>query len=214
MWHAIFAWKWPLTALASLSLAGLLVWRWQWRWPPLAATAAIVAVLSILLPRHPELAFSVGLIGLTLAAATQAGDGEEWLGQTWSFAKLILPLLLGGVLLAGFLLGRPGHEGIIPSEWVGMAVGGNSLTANALAALVGAFMYFATLTEVPIVQGLLGAGMGKGPALALLLAGPALSLPNMLVIRGILGTEKTLVYCALVVVMATLSGVLFGMFYP
>ena len=214
VWHAIFAWKWPLTALASLSLAGLLVWRWRWRWPPLAATAVVVAVLSILLPRHPELAFSVGLIGLTLAAATQAGDGEEWLGQTWSFAKLILPLLLGGVLLAGFLLGRPGHEGIIPSEWVGMAVGGNSLTANALAALVGAFMYFATLTEVPIVQGLLGAGMGKGPALALLLAGPALSLPNMLVIRGILGTEKTLVYCALVVVMATLSGVLFGMFYP
>ncbi len=214
VWHAIFAWKWPLTALAGLGLAGLLVWRWRWRWPPLAATAAIVAVLSILLPRHPELAFSVGLIGLTLAAATQAGDGEEWLGQTWSFAKLILPLLLGGVLLAGFLLGRPGHEGIIPSEWVGMAVGGNSLTANVLAALVGALMYFATLTEVPIVQGLLGAGMGKGPALALLLAGPALSLPNMLVIRGILGTEKTLVYCALVVVMATLSGVLFGMFYP
>ena len=203
-----------MTALAGLSLAGLLVWRWRWHWPPLAATAVVVAVLSILLPRHPELAFSVGLIGLTLAAATQAGDGEEWLGQTWSFAKLILPLLLGGVLLAGFLLGRPGHEGIIPSEWVGMAVGGNSLTANALAALVGAFMYFATLTEVPIVQGLLGAGMGKGPALALLLAGPALSLPNMLVIRGILGTEKTLVYCALVVVMATLSGVLFGMFYP
>ncbi len=214
VWHAIFAWKWPLTALAGLGLAGLLVWRWQWRWPPLAATAAAVAVLSILIPQHPELAFSVGLIGLTLAAATRPGDGEEWLGQTWSFAKLILPLLLGGVLLAGFLLGRPGHEGIIPSEWVGAAVGGNSLAANVLAALVGAFMYFATLTEVPIVQGLLGAGMGKGPALALLLAGPALSLPNMLVIRGILGTQKTLVYCALVVVMATLSGVLFGTFYP
>ena len=214
VWHAIFAWKWPLTALAGLGLAGLLVWRWRWRWPPLAATVVVVAVLSILIPRHPELAFSVGLIGLTLAAATQAGDGEEWLVQTWSFAKLILPLLLGGVLLAGFLLGRPGHEGVIPSEWVGTAVGGNSLTANVLAALVGAFMYFATLTEVPIVQGLLGAGMGKGPALALLLAGPALSLPNMLVIRGILGTQKTLVYCALVVVMATLSGVLFGTFYP
>ncbi len=214
VWHTIFAWKWPLTALAGLGLAGLLVWRWQWRWPPLAATAAVVAVLSILIPRHPELAFSAGLIGLTLAAATQPGDGEEWLSQTWSFAKLILPLLLGGVLLAGFLLGRPGHEGIIPSEWVGAAVGGNSLTANFLSALVGAFMYFATLTEVPILQGLIGAGMGKGPALALLLAGPALSLPSMLVIRGILGTEKTLVYCALVVVMATLSGAVFGTFYP
>ena len=214
VWHTIFAWKWPLTALASVGLAGLLVWRWRWAWQPLVATAATVAVLAGLIPQHPELAFSAGLIGLTLTAATQPGDGEEWLSQTWSFAKLIMPLLLGGVLLAGFLLGRPGHEGIIPSEWVGAAVGGNSLAANFLASLVGAFMYFATLTEVPIVQGLIGAGMGKGPALALLLAGPALSLPSMLVIRGILGTQKTVVYCALVVVMATLTGVVFGIFYP
>ena len=214
VWHAIFTWKWPLTALAGVGLAGLLVWRWRWAWQPLAATAAIVAVLAGLIPQHPELAFSAGLIGLTLAAATQPGDGEEWLSQTWSFAKLIMPLLLGGVLLAGFLLGRPGHEGIIPSEWVGAAVGGNSLAANFLSALVGAFMYFATLTEVPIVQGLLGSGMGKGPALALLLAGPALSLPNMLVIRGILGTQKTVVYCSLVVVMATITGWVFGAFYP
>ncbi|MDS4060487.1 MAG: permease [Candidatus Contendobacter sp.] len=214
VWHAIFAWKWPLTALAGLGLAGLLVWRWHWRWLPLVATAGVVTVLAGLAPRHPELAFSVGLLGLTLAAATQAGDGEEWLNQTWSFAKLILPLLLGGVLLAGFLLGRPGHDGIIPSTWIGAAVGGNSLAANFLSALVGAFMYFATLTEVPIVQGLIGSGMGKGPALALLLAGPALSLPNMLVIRGILGAQKTVIYCALVVVMATLTGWLFGMFYP
>ena len=214
IWHGVFAWKWPLTALAGMGLAGLLVWRWRWNWQPLVATAALVAVLAGLIPQHPELAFSAGLIGLTLAAALQPGDGEEWLAQTWSFAKLIMPLLLGGVLLAGFLLGRPGHEGIIPSEWVSAAVGGNSLAANFLAALVGAFMYFATLTEVPIVQGLIGAGMGKGPALALLLAGPALSLPNMLVIRGILGTQKTVVYCSLVVVMATLTGVVFGTFYP
>jgi len=122
--------------------------------PPLATTVAVVAILAGLVPQHPELAFSAGLIGLTLAAATQADDGEEWLSQTWSFAKLILPLLLGGVLLAGFLLGRPGHEGIIPSEWVSAAVGGNSLAANFVSALVGAFMYFATLTEVPIVQGI------------------------------------------------------------
>ncbi|MDS4027446.1 MAG: permease [Candidatus Contendobacter sp.] len=214
VWHAIFTWKWPLTALASFGLAGLLIGRWRWRWQPFAVTAVAVAILAGVIPQHPELAFSVGLIGLTLAAATQPGDGEEWLGQTWSFAKLILPLLLGGVLLAGFLLGRPGHEGIIPSEWVSAAVGGNSLTANFLSALVGAFMYFATLTEVPIVQGLLGSGMGKGPALALLLAGPALSLPSMLVIRGILGTQKTVVYCSLVVVMATLTGWMFGTFYP
>ncbi len=214
IWHAIFAWKWPLTALAGVGLAGLLVWRWRWNWQPLAATFGVVAVLAGLFPQHPELAFSAGLIGLTLTAALQPGDGEEWLSQTWGFAKLILPLLLVGVLLAGFLLGRPGHEGIIPSAWIGAVVGGKSLAANFLSALVGAFMYFATLTEVPIVQGLIGSGMGKGPALALLLAGPALSLPNMLVIRGILGTQKTVVYCALVVVMATLTGWVFGTFYP
>ncbi len=112
--------------------------------------------------------------------------------------------------MAGLLLGRPGHEGIIPSWIVEKVVGGNSLLANFFASIVGAFMYFATLTEVPILQGLMGSGMGKGPALALLLAGPALSLPNMLVIRGVLGTKKTLVYVSLVVVMATISGVIFG----
>ena len=214
MWHAIFAWKWPLTAVAGIGLAGLLVWRWRWKWQPLAATVGVVTLLAGVFPQHPELAFSAGLIGLTLAAAFQPDDGEEWLSQTWGFAKLILPLLLGGVLLAGFLLGRPGHEGIIPSEWVSAAVGGNSLLSNFLAALAGAFMYFATLTEVPIVQGLVGSGMGKGPALALLLAGPALSLPSMLVLGSILGTQKTVVYCSLVVVMATFTGVVFGTFYP
>jgi len=134
----------------------------------------------------------------------------SWGNASWDYAKLIFPLLLGGVLIAGFLLGRPGHEGIVPSEWVETVVGGNSLVANFVASLVGAFMYFATLTEVPIVQGLMGSGMGEGPALALLLAGPALSLPSMLVIRQILGTKKTVVYVALVVLMATLTGWLFG----
>jgi uncharacterized membrane protein YraQ (UPF0718 family) len=138
---------------------------------------------------------------------------RDWVDSTWGFAKQILPLLFAGVLAAGFLLGRPGHEGIIASEWVGRLVGGNSLHANLFASVVGAFMYFATLTEVPILQGLLGAGMGHGPALALLLSGPALSLPNMLVIRSVLGTRKTLVYVLLVIVMATLSGVLFGHLY-
>ena len=135
----------------------------------------------------------------------------EWVEASWGFAWQILPLLLGGVVLAGLLLGRPGHEGLIPSVWVNAAVGGNSLRANLLASVLGAFMYFATLTEVPIVQGLLGSGMGKGPALALLLAGPALSLPSMLVIRSILGTQKTIVYVTLVVVMATLTGMFFGL---
>ena len=134
----------------------------------------------------------------------------EWVDASWGFAKQILPLLLVGVLAAGLLLGRPGHEGLIPSEWVSRLVGGNSLWANLFASVLGAFMYFATLTEVPILEGLMGAGMGKGPALALLLAGPALSLPNMLVINQVIGPRKTLVFCALVVIMATLSGILYG----
>lgn len=137
-------------------------------------------------------------------------ERKEWYSSTWGFALKILPLLFGGVLVAGFLLGRPGYEGIIPSQWVNSLVGGNSFGANLFASVAGAFMYFATLTEVPILQGLLGAGMGKGPALALLLAGPALSLPNMLVIRSVIGTKKTVVYVSLVVVMATISGMIFG----
>ncbi len=112
--------------------------------------------------------------------------------------------------MAGLLLGRPGMEGLIPSQWISNSVGGNSLWANLFASVAGAFMYFATLTEVPILQGLIGSGMGKGPALALLLAGPALSLPNMLVIRSIMGTRKTVVYVTLVIVMATISGMIYG----
>lgn len=136
---------------------------------------------------------------------------QSWVEATWGFAKQILPLLFAGVLVSGWALGRPGMDaGLIPAEWVNRAVGGNSLGANLVASVVGAFMYFATLTEVPILQTLLGAGMGKGPALSLLLAGPALSLPNMLVINSYLGPRKTLAYCSLVVVMATFSGWLFG----
>ena len=137
----------------------------------------------------------------------------HWVKSSWGFAEQILPLLLGGVLVAGFLLGRPGSEALIPKIWIENLVGGNSLWSNLFASVVGALMYFATLTEIPILQGLLGAGMGKGPALALLLAGPALSLPNMLVIRSIMGTKKTLVFISLVVVMATFSGMLFGHFF-
>jgi len=140
-------------------------------------------------------------------------ERAQWVSSSWSFAQQILPLLLGGVLVAGFLLGRPGSEALIPKIWINNLVGGNSLWSNLFASVVGAFMYFATLTEIPILQGLLGAGMGKGPALALLLAGPALSLPNMLVIRSILGTKKTLVFILLVITMATLSGMIFGYFF-
>ncbi|MFW6138326.1 MAG: permease [Spirochaetota bacterium] len=137
----------------------------------------------------------------------------EWVHSTWDFAKKILPLLFAGVMAAGFLLGRPHQRGVIPPEWVAALVGGNSLRANLFASVVGAFMYFATLTEIPILQGLIGSGMGKGPALALLLAGPALSLPNMLVIRSVIGTKKTLVYILLVVVMSTACGMIFGHYF-
>ncbi len=135
---------------------------------------------------------------------------KEWVQQSWILALQILPLLLGGVLAAGFLLGRVGYEGIIPSKYISTLVGGNSFSANFFSSFVGAFMYFATLTEVPILQGLIGSGMGKGPALALLLAGPALSLPNMLVIRRAMGTRKTIVFVSLVIIMATISGLIFG----
>ncbi len=135
----------------------------------------------------------------------------SWIDSTWEFAKKTLPLLLGGVAVAGLLMGRPGADsGLIPSAYIAGLVGGNSIRANFFASIVGAFMYFATLTEVPILQGLLGSGMGQGPALALLLAGPALSLPSMIVIGRTLGLKKTAVYVSLVVVMATMSGMIFG----
>jgi len=137
----------------------------------------------------------------------------QWVRASWGFAKQITPLLLGGILVSGWLMGRPGTDaGLVPSQWIAATVGGNSLGANLLSSVVGALMYFATLTEVPILQTLLGSGMGKGPALTLLLAGPALSLPNMLVIGSYLGARKTAVYVALVVAMATLTGWLFGAF--
>ncbi|HSO42715.1 MAG TPA: permease [Rhodospirillales bacterium] len=213
VWHAISAWKWPLAAVSAAGVMLVLVLGFAFpRWR-IGLVAAAVAALAIALPQQPQVAIAAGIVGICLVAALQPGAGREWFEQTWGFAKLILPLLLLGVLAAGFLLGRPGHEGLIPSAWVAAAVGGNSLAANAFAAVAGAFMYFATLTEIPITQALIGAGMGKGPALALLLAGPALSLPNMLVIRGFLGTEKTIVYVALVVVMATASGMIYGTFW-
>ena len=208
-WMAVYRLKWPITAALAALLAILLVVRWNWSLLHMAALASIVLACALFAPGAPEVAFAAGTLGLMLLAAANPSD-REWAEQTWGFTRQIAPLLLAGVLIAGFLLGRPGHEGLIPSAWVSAAVGDNSLASTLLASVVGAFMYFSTLTEVPIVQGLIGAGMGKGPALALLLAGPALSLPNMLVIRSILGTGKTVTYCMLVVVMATFTGFVFG----
>ena len=209
-WAAVHAAKWWLTAISGALLLIVLV-RWLdlalWKGISVAAATAIAAVLD---SSYPVVPFSIGFAALSAALAGDEGELGEWLDATWGFAKQILPLLLGGVLVAGFLLGRPGHEGWIPSAWVAGAVGGNSVGANLFASVAGAFMYFATLTEVPILQGLLGSGMGQGPALALLLAGPALSLPAMLVLRSFMGWGKTAAFVTLVVVMATATGLLYG----
>ncbi|MBE0541629.1 MAG: permease [Verrucomicrobia bacterium] len=210
LWHTVWTLKWPITAAFSVAFGVVLVKWIGLRWWKVALVAAPTVALSILLPHEPMLAFIVGAIGLSIITSTSDGESGEWFSATWTFAKQILPLLLIGVLVAGLLLGRPGNEGLIPNAWVVKLVGGNSLWSNFFASIVGAFMYFATLTEVPILQGLIGSGMGKGPALALLLAGPALSLPSMLVLRGIMGLQKTVVFIILVIVMATISGMIYG----
>jgi len=174
----------------------------------LGVVAALVAAASFFTP--PLVPFSLGMAGLVWLTAGKDGEAGEWWSQTWTFTKQVMPLLLAGVFAAGLLLGRPGNEGWIPSEWVAAAVGGEGLPATFWASLAGSLMYFATLTEIPIVEGLQGSGMGRGPALALLLAGPALSLPNMLVIRSVIGTRKTLTYVLLVVVFSTAAGWLFS----
>jgi len=209
-WHGVWSAKWYVTSVFSIVFAAILIIWFGLKWWKVLAAAVPTVLVALLFPHEPMIPFAVGVIGLSTITSTNKGEASEWFGQTWGFAKQILPLLFFGVLVAGALLGRPDHEGLIPSRWVASAVGGNSLWANLFASVAGAFMYFATLTEVPILQGLLGSGMGKGPALALLLAGPALSLPNMLVIRSVMGTKKTLVYVSLVVVMATISGMIFG----
>jgi uncharacterized membrane protein YraQ (UPF0718 family) len=208
---AVHAVKWPITSGLALVLAVMLsVWYRLPVWR-IALVAALTAFAGIAFPEHPTAAVLVATLGLAWLTAGRPDASGEWFAESWSNAKQIMPLLLAGVFVAGFMLGRPGHEGIVPSEWIADLVGGNSVAANFFAALAGAFMYFATLTEVPIIQGLLGSGMGKGPALSLLLAGPALSLPSMLVISSIIGPRKTAVYVALVVLMATFSGWLYGM---
>ncbi len=210
LWHTLYATKWLITGIFAAALAIILVKWISMPWQKVLGASAVTAVFAFLFPHEPMVAFGVAVLGLSWTTSTTTGEAGEWFEQAWSFTKQIMPLLLAGVFIAGLLLGRPGNEGLIPSEWVSRAVGGNSLWANFFASLAGAFMYFATLTEVPILQGLIGNGMGKGPALALLLAGPALSLPNMLVIRSIMGTKKTVVFVSLVVVMATISGLIYG----
>jgi hypothetical protein len=193
------------TSLYFLSMVSFLVFA-NWA-RPMADTGIWTTIFNL---KWWIAGFSLGATILMSAAWFSRGERKDWVNSSWAFALQILPLLFAGVLLSGFLLGRVGHEGIIPSRFVAELVGGNSFFANFFSSVVAAFMYFATLTEVPILQGLMGSGMGKGPALALLLAGPALSLPSMLVIRSVIGTKRTVVYAGLVIVMATVSGMIFG----
>jgi uncharacterized membrane protein YraQ (UPF0718 family) len=212
VWAAIYNAKWIVTAAFSGIFGLMLIFWFKIRAWKVGCVALPVAVLALFFPDQHLLTFTVGFIGLSIITSTDRGENKEWFSASWTFAKQILPLLLFGVLIAGVLLGRVGHEGLVPSAWVAQMVGGNSLFANFFASFAGAFMYFATLTEVPILQGLIGNGMGNGPALALLLAGPALSLPNMLVINSVLGWKKTATFVGLVIVMATISGKLFGLY--
>jgi uncharacterized membrane protein YraQ (UPF0718 family) len=151
------------------------------------------------------------VLGIMLMSWFQKEERRNWVHSTWGFMKQIFPLLGAGVLFAGFMLGRPGHSALIPGHYIQGLVGGNSMGANLFAAVSGALMYFATLTEVPILQGLIGAGMGKGPALSLLLAGPALSAPNMLVIGKVMGIKKTAAFCIIIVALSTMAGMGYGM---
>ncbi len=215
-WYWIWSNKWIITSVFAVLLSFSLVLILKLKWQYVSVVTVITAVSALISP-SPMIPMIVGMAGLAVITLMDKKDPEnrEWTLSSWDFTKQIMPLLAIGVLIAGFLLGSTHDDtvmaGIIPNEWVARLVGGNSVFANFFASIVGAFMYFATLTEVPILQGLIAAGMGKGPALALLLAGPSLSLPNMLVIRGVIGTQKTLVYVVLVIVMATISGLVYGM---
>lgn len=226
LWKYIFTNKWYITGamaiLFSWSLIKVLHLRILGVMIGLISTIISVIASNLIIENTkfvPLVPMIVGITALSLLLLFDKGEEEnrEWVLSAWGFAKQILPLLAIGVITAGFLLGST-HEntsiaGIIPNSWIEWAVGGNTLSSNFFASFTGAFMYFATLTEVPIIQGLLSSGMGKGPALALLLAGPSLSLPNILVIHRVMGTQKTIVYVSLVIIMATFSGFIFGYLY-
>ncbi|HMN48863.1 MAG TPA: permease [Ignavibacteriaceae bacterium] len=210
-WYFMFANKWFITGLFGIGFALSMIYIIQAKKLYVILGTIAVIISAIIFYHNPTITFVVAVVATTLALTFTEGEPNQWLGETWGFTKQIMPLLAAGVLVAGFLLGlQNNNNGVIPNEWISALVGGNSLFSNFFASITGAFMYFATLTEIPILQGLINSGMGKGPALALLLAGPALSLPNMLVIRGVIGTQKTVVYVSLVVVMATISGLIYG----
>jgi len=202
--------KWQITAFFGLMFIFSLIKILKMKAVYVILAAIPVIATAFIFPSQPTIPFVIAVLGLTVLTMITPGESREWLRESWGFTKQIMPLLAAGVLIAGLLLGTADGEGLIPNEWVASLVGGNSVFSNFFASIFGAFMYFATLTEIPIIQGLLNNGMGQGPALALLLAGPALSLPNMLVIRSVIGTQKTIVYVILVSIMATVSGLIYG----
>ena len=203
-----------LALLCGIALGIMLVLWLDMKWWKVVSAAVPVTVLACLFPGNVLIPFVAAMLGLSLITSTDKGECSGWFAETWFFAKKMLPLLLFGIFIAGLLLGRPGEEGLIPSEWIALTVGGNSLRANFVASFAGAFMYLATLTEVPFVQTLIGAGMGKGPALALLLTGPSISLPSMLLINSVLGPQKTAVFVGLVIVSSMVCGMIFGYCFP
>jgi hypothetical protein len=210
-WSVVYSIKWPLAGAAAAVLGTLLVVWFHVRAWLAVLVGVVVLALSFAAPGRPLVPFLAGVGGLVLLAGAGTSETRRWMDGSWAFAKQILPLLLIGIVVVGALLGRPGHDGLIPARWIDVLVGGNSVRSNLVAALAGGLMYFCTLTEVPVVQGLMGAGMGEGPALSFLLAGPAVSLPNVLIMHSVVGGRKTAVYLVLVVTLATATGIVFGM---
>lgn len=210
-WNFMFVNKWFITGLFGFGFALSMIFIVKAKKLFVLIGTAAVIIAAVIFYSNPLIPFVAAVVATTIILTYSEGEPNQWLGETWGFTKQIMPLLGAGVLVAGFLLGSAeGSGGIIPNEWIAALVGGNSLFSNFFASVAGAFMYFATLTEIPILQGLINNGMGKGPALALLLAGPALSLPNMLVIRSVIGTQKTVVFVSLVIAMSTITGLIYG----
>lgn len=209
----LFERKWIAVALAAIAMILVLIRNFGWKRGDLLWVALPVAAAALLVPGNRDLPFAVAVLAVVWIGLRRSEESREWIEASWGFARQILPLLLIGVAASGLLLGGPGGEGLIPSAWVESAVGGESVRAHLVAAALGAVMYFATLTEIPIIEGLIGSGMGQGPALALLLAGPALSLPSILMIRSILGGKKTATFVALVVLSSAAAGVLWSLFF-
>ncbi len=217
LWYFIWHSKWLITGIFGLILALIMVRVLRLKYWQVAMAVAATG-LTALLFHNPMISMVTGIAAVSIISLldkTPESENREWILSSWGFTRQIVPLLAIGVVIAGFLLGSTHDDtsipGVIPNAWISWLVGGNSIWSNLFASVIGAFMYFATLTEVPILQGLIASGMGKGPALALLLAGPSLSLPNMLVIRGVIGTQKTLVYVITVIGLSTIAGLIYGM---